>query len=545
MTSSETIYLLLPEAALILFATLIFVAGAFYPARTGWNLLAAFGLLVAGGVLCIQINSNPVYSAVFRGQAPLAIVSGPVVVDLFSLASRALVIGVGMLFVMITSRTAAETQEPELMGSLLLIISGLNVVAMANDLVVVFLGLELVSIPTYVLLFVGSGHVERYAAQRQEAATKYFFLSVLSSAVLLYGFSFLYGVSGSTRLTDVFAVISQPSDERGTQLFSRLAMVFIFAGLGFRLTAVPFHFYAPDVYQGTSNPNAGLLAVIPKIAAVVALVRIVVVAMPGLEQVGWQLTLAMAFVTMTLGNLVALWQANIRRLLAYSSIAHAGYMLIGLSVGFAVAGDELASASADGMGATIFYLIVYSLATAGTFAAITYLGGAGRQIDTVEDLAGLSQTHPQAAFAIAVFMFSLTGLPPLAGFWGKFGLLTGALGVDAKSGGLTDGLWPWFLMLSVVTVVNAAISAAYYLRVISVMYFRPALSTPLAQGGVGAALAMFLCAALVVAVGVYPGPMQEASRAMSRSARQTINERDSAENSPQDFLATRHRSAED
>ena len=526
--TAETIYLLLPEFVLIAFATLIYVAGAFWPGRTGWNLLAIFGLLLSAGMLCLQFNSTSVENAVLETPASPSIFSGPIIVDFFSIAARAIILGVGVLFVMIASRTAASTQEPEFMGSLLLIICGLNIVALANDLVLVFLGLELVSIPTYVLLFLGSGHVERYAAQRQEAATKYFFLSILSSAVLLYGFSFLYGLSGSTNLFDAFQILSQSKDVQGTQLFARLAMVMIFAGLGFRLTVVPFHFYAPDVYQGTSNPNAGILAVIPKIAALLALVRIVVVAMPGLEKIGWQLTLAMAIVTMTLGNLLALWQLNIRRLLAYSSIAHAGYMLIGLSVGFAVSGGAISPASVDGVGATIFYLMVYSLATAGTFAAITYLGSDGKQIDTVEDLAGLSQTNPQAAAAIAVFMFSLTGLPPLAGFWGKFGLLTGALGVDATSGDLQGGLWPWFLMLSIVTVINAAISAAYYLRVVAVMYFRPPLSMPHAQGGVGAAVATFVCAALVIAVGVYPAPLQGGANEMSHAARETFQLRASA-----------------
>ena len=160
-------------------------------------------------------------------------------------------------------------------------------------------------------------------------------------------------------------------------MFARLALILIFAGLGFRLTAVPFHFYAPDVYQGTTNPNAGLLAVVPKVAALVALARIAFVAMPGLERLGWQLSLTLALVTMTLGNLLALWQNNVRRLMAYSSIAHAGYMLIGLAVGFAVADGATEANDFDGVGASFFYLLVYAAATAGTFAALAYLSGAG------------------------------------------------------------------------------------------------------------------------------------------------------------------------
>ena len=567
-TTTETIFLLLPELLLILFATAIYLAGAFLPGRTGWSYLAAFGVMAASIALYLQFVTPPVFQTVFDSDAPGGVFSGPIVVDLLSLASRALILMIGLVFVLMTARTAAETQEPEFMGSLLLILAGLNLVAMSNDLVLVFLGLELVSIPTYVLLFLGSGHVERYAAQRQEAATKYFFLSILSSAIMLYGFSFLYGVTGSTNLLKAYEFLSPTSQTAGTLLFAKLAMVLIFAGLGFRITAVPFHFYAPDVYQGTSNVNAGLLAVIPKIAGLLALVRIVMVAMPGLEKIGWQLTLAMAIVTMTLGNLVALWQSNIRRMLAYSSIAHAGYMLIGLSVGFAAAGQATAPSSADGsqvaasqtlggiegladtpdtvdgVGSTIFYLIVYSLATAGAFAAITYLGGARRQVDNVEDLAGLSQTNPQVAAAIAICMFSLTGLPPLAGFWGKFGLLTGALGVDSSTGNMSSGLWPWFLMLSIVAVVNAAISAGYYLRIIAVMYFRPALSAPVCQGGMGAGAALFICAALVILTGLFPGTLQETARDMSRAARENFEQQrlasESQSQSSQTLAASRH-----
>ncbi len=300
---------------------------------------------------------------------------------------------------------------------------------------------------------------------------------------------------------------------RGVTAFASLALVFIFAGLGFRFTIVPFHFYAPDVYQGTTNPNAGLLAVVPKIAALVALVRLAAFAMPGLERLGWQLALALAMVTMTLGNVLALWQTDLRRLMAYSSIAHAGYMLIGLAVAFAVASGAPQAAHFDGIGASLFYLMVYSAATAGTFAALVYLGGKQNEVNSVQQLAGLSQIFPKTAALVAIFMFSLTGLPPLAGFWGKFTLFTGALGVDARdpSG---SSLWPWFLALAIVGAVNAAISAAYYLRIVAMMYFRPPSLAPVARGGSGAACAMVLCALLVVGIGCYPGPLvAEANRA--------------------------------
>ncbi len=492
--SNETVLLLLPEIILVLSGTLLYLGGAFFPERRGWSFLAAAAVLVAGVALYQQGTTDAVAEAHVH-----ASVSGPITIDWFSTAIRYGVLAVGLVFVMIASRWSEQAEASEFMGSLLMIVAGLMLVALANDLVLLFVGLELISIPTYVVLFLGRG------TNLLESGTKYFFLSVLSSALMLYGFSFLYGAAGSTSLIEIQQALADPAAEAPLASFAKLALILIFAGLAFRLTAVPFHFYAPDVYQGTTNPNAGLLAVVPKIAALAALVRIVYVAMPGLEQLGWQLALAVAMITMTLGNLLALWQTNVRRLMAYSSIAHAGYMLIGLAVGFAVAGGAGEAENFDGVGATLFYLLVYVVATAGTFAALTYLSSERRSVNSVDELAGLSSNYPKTAAAIAVFMFSLTGLPPLAGFWGKFTLFTGALGVDAKTPE-AGNLWPWFVALAVVGVVNAAISAGYYLRIVGVMYFRPSLEVPEARGGAGPALATALCVLLVLGIGCFPGP---------------------------------------
>jgi len=506
--TSETVQLLLPELILILSGTFIYLGGAFFPARRGWSFLAAAGILVAGVALFLQGTTETVQEAHVHG-----LVSGPITIDWFSTAFRYAILGTGLVFAMIAARWSEQAEASEFMGSLLLMIAGLMLVALSNDLVLMFVGLELISIPTYVILFLGRG------TNLFESGTKYFFLSVLSSGLLLYGFSFLYGATGSTSLAAIAGVLANPTVETAPLApFARLALVLIFAGLAFRLTAVPFHFYAPDVYQGTTNPNAGLLAVVPKIAALAALVRIVYVAMPGLEQLGWQLALAVSMITMTLGNLLALWQTNVRRLMAYSSIAHAGYMLIGLAVGFAVAGGAGEAENLDGVGAMLFYLLVYAAATAGTFAALTYLSSERRALNTLDELAGLSSTYPKTAAALAVFMFSLTGLPPLAGFWGKFTLFTGALGVDARTPEVGN-LWPWFVALAIVGVANAAISAGYYLRIIGVMYFRPSLEKPEAQGGGGPALATALCVLLVLGIGCFPGPLVEAAKRASRSVR--------------------------
>jgi NADH-quinone oxidoreductase subunit N len=424
------------------------------------------------------------------------------------------------LFVLFFWRSTSRGEAPELVGSLLLIVAGLMVVVLASDLVLLFVGLELVSIPTYVVLYLGR---PTHDAASQEATAKYFFLSVLSSALLLYGFSFLYGVAGSTSLFEIYASLSKAApDARGPAAIAGLALILILAGLGFRITAVPFHFYAPDVYQGTSHGNAALLAVAPKIAGFTALVRVVAVAMP-LGAIGWQLALGLSVLTMTVGNLLALWQNNIRRMLAYSSIAHAGYMLIGFSVGLAATSvDARFLGNLDGLGSLFFYLVVYALATIGAFAVLAYLSGDERQIDGVDELAGLGGTHPWIAAVMAIFMFSLTGLPPLAGFWGKFTLFLGALGVDSAASEPAHHQWKWFVGLAVAGSINAAIAAAYYLRVVGVMYFRSSLTVPAARRGLGAGLVGAICAAGVLAASVDPDPLIDQANRASQAARATF-----------------------
>jgi NADH-quinone oxidoreductase subunit N len=277
---------------------------------------------------------------------------------------------------------------------------------------------------------------------------------------------------------------------------AKMAMVLIFAGLCFKITAVPFHFYAPDVYQGASYSNTSLLSVVPKAAGLFAMVRLLVWAMPSVEIEAWHIVLIVSIATMTLGNVLALWQDNLRRMLAYSSIANAGYLLIGLAVGLAQKGS---SSYWDGVSALNFYLVVYGAATVGTFAVLQYLGRPDRSLEGVDELAGLGRTHRWPAAMLAVFLFSLSGVPPLAGFWGKLLLFGSALNVGG----------PWFIALAIVGVLNAAVAAAYYLRLVGVMYFRTPLGRPPAQGGRGALWAAAFCLIAVAVVGnvVYPVPL--------------------------------------
>jgi NADH-quinone oxidoreductase subunit N len=513
MTDSSTFLSLLPEIILIGAATLLCMLGAFKPLRGGAVVIALIALVVAGIDLFSQGNT-----ADFA--ATSAQLTGPMVFDLFGYAVQWGTLAVGAVLVLMLARPNSGGQNAEQAASLLLMLAGLMIVATANELILLFVGLELVSIPTYILLYVG-----RHDSRGQEAASKYFFLSILSSAVLLYGFSFLYGATGSTRLDKIAVAVSAATAAAASGSFSAIlvpvAILLMFAGLAFRLTAVPFHFYAADVYQGTSNANAGLLSTLPKIAGLAALARILLAALPGWETLGWKVVLVVSVLTMTVGNVLALWQGNLRRLLAYSSIAHAGYLLIGVAVALAMRTTQTAvaaggflsgSAAMNGLGIAIFYLAVYMIATLGSFAALIYLSRGDQQVSTLTDISGLNRTNPVVALIIAVFMFSLAGIPPLAGFWGKFSLLYGALTLDEFSAQGEVWLRPWFIALAVIAVLNAAIAAAYYLRVISAMYFRtPEKRAFEAERAPGPALAMAVCVVLTIGIGFLPGKVLDSA----------------------------------
>jgi NADH-quinone oxidoreductase subunit N len=397
----ETLIILLPQTVLAGLACLFILGGTFrVPARM-WGPLSLVALLISAAALQ-YISRLDLTSA---DDVTLAVSLTPL-----SLGFQWVSLVLGALFVLISIEAQSESKSAaEFYGMLLLVLSGLMLVSAARDLILMFLALELISVPTYVLLYLG-----RKDFATQEAATKYFLLSVLSAAVLLYGFAFLYGLTGTTRLEGIHQILSEAykaSEEgvpnRGGSVLGIIALVLITAGLGFKLAVVPFHFYAPDVYEGTSAFNAGLLAVVPKAAGLFALIRVVSESMVGFETTGQQLMLILAGITMTGGNCLALLQTNVRRMLAYSSIAHAGYMLIGISVGFweswnpklsldgtgALAGMGLPG----GVQASVLYLLAYSLTNVGLFSVLVYLGRPGKQIEHVDDLTGLAKTHPFAA----------------------------------------------------------------------------------------------------------------------------------------------------
>jgi NADH-quinone oxidoreductase subunit N len=509
----DTIRYLWPEVILVLIATWIYLGGTIQPNRGWWTTFSLAAYAVSAYVILWKEGHY------WSSGGSEAFMNGPIIVDFLGYVFRCLAVTVGALFTLIAASNARRELASEYLASLMLLVVGLMLVARANDVIFLFVSLELISIPTYVLLYLG-----RRDRATSEATAKYFFLSILSSALLLYGLSFWYGLTGSTTMAGLAEGATAATNSEITRAFASqpvfvyLALVLLVAGLGFKIAAVPFHFYAPDVYQGATNTNAGLLAVAPKLAGILALVRLLVLAFPQAASFGWQLSLVLAILTMTIGNICALWQQNLRRLLAYSSIAHAGYMLIGISVAFAATESE--TVGQGGITATLFYVFVYTFASLGTFATLVFLGSDVHEVNGVDELAGLGRSRPWVALALSVFMFSLAGIPPLAGFWGKLTLFFGALRTAMAAPESQIALW--FTILAIAGALNAAIAAAYYLRVIAVMYFRTPHRALPACGGWGSWFTMAFCAALIVGVGIMPRQPMAAARRSELSSRSEV-----------------------
>jgi NADH-quinone oxidoreductase subunit N len=427
--------------------------------------------------------------------------------------ARVIALALGALIVLVNWHQPAENERGEYMSLVLFSLLGVLVTAAANDLIVLFFAVELVSVPTYVLIA-----LSREDVRASESAVKYFFLGALSAAILAYGISFLYGAAGTTAihvLADGQAVSSfAPFDAMGST--GLIGLLLVFAGLAFKIAAVPFHVYAPDVYEGAAAPVTGLLGFVPKFAGFLALVHV-------LAGCNWELPTSVmwliwivAALTMTAGNVLALLQQNVKRLLAYSSIAHTGYMLIALLVGPAAGLGPMQ----DGVAALLFYIAVYGAMNLGAFAVLAAFSKGDREIETMRDIGGLSVRTPVAGLALAVFMLSLMGLPPTAGFLGKLYIFGSAFS-------LGDG-HPFqkpLIVLALIGVINAAIGAAYYLRVVMSAYMgedtaprRPAAGMPLRIG-------VAVCSIALLFVFVWPTRLvteaQTATTALRDSIRQT------------------------
>jgi len=393
---------------------------------------------------------------------------------------RAISLTIGALILLVNWRLPMETERGEFFGMMLFTVLGVTLTAAANDLILLFFALELVSVPTYIMVA-----LSRQDARSSEASIKYFFLGAMSAALMVYGFSFLYGCAGSTALAGVQGgVKSYFAGLAAFPPYAIVGLILVFAGLGFKIAAVPFHVYAPDVYEGAASPVTGLLGFLPKLAGFAALIKV-------LDACNWELPTAlnwllwvMAAATMTAGNVLALLQSNVKRILAYSSISHSGYMLIGLLVG-PVAGS---GPMHDGIAALLFYIAVYGLMNLGAFALLSAFVVRDEGLEDLEDLSGLAGRHPWSALGLAICAFSLMGFPPTAGFLGKVYIFSSAFSL-----GEGHAFRMPLIALAIIGVVNSAIGAVYYLRIAATPYFGAADRRAQPTAGFPVRCALALC----------------------------------------------------
>ena len=371
-----------------------------------------------------------------------------------------------------------EMLKGELFTLSLFSLLGIAVMLSANNFLVVYLGLELMSLSLYALVAMRRDH-----ADATEAAMKYFVLGALASGFLLYGLSMMYGATGSLDMGEVYKAIGTGTINKQVMV---LGIVFIVAGLGFKLGAVPFHMWVPDVYQGAPTAATLLLGGAPKLAAFAITIRLLVEGMIGLAVDWQQMLVVLSIGSMLLGNVVAIAQTNLKRMLAYSSIAQMGFMLLGLCSGV-VSGNTLSAGNS--YASSMFYIVTYVLTTLGSFGMIMLLSRQGFESEQIDDLKGLAKRSPWFALVMTIFMLSLAGLPPTVGFYAKLSVLQSLVSTNVAG----------YLWLAIGAVILSLIGAFYYLRVIKVMYFdepvdtRPIVST----GDVRAVLSLNGVAVLV------------------------------------------------
>jgi NADH-quinone oxidoreductase subunit N len=476
---------LLPETILTAWAMLLLLDAAWRHGRPGAQRRVGYLALIgiAGAAAAV--------AWLWASHATPAGLATTVALDAFRWAVDLIVL-LGAALAVVFSVDYLEREAiaiPEYHVLVLLATVGMMLLAGGEDLFVLFLGLELMSVSVYVL----SG-IDRRSPVGGEAALKYFLLGAFASAFLLYGIALLYGATGSTRIPLIALQLGPLALAHHPMFLAGLALLLV--GFGFKIAAVPFHMWTPDVYDGAPTPVTAFMAAAVKAAAFAALVRVLLQAFGTVHATWDQVVWWLAAITMVVGNLVALAQRSVKRMLAYSSIAHAGYLLTGLVAG-----------SVAGAAAFLFYLLFYTLMTVGAFAILTFKGRGGERDVLIDDLAGLAEPHPWLAFAMAVCMLSLLGFPGTAGFIGKWYILVSA----------TGGGYP---ILAAILVVTSVISAGYYLPVVMAMYMKPRAHEQVHAGVrvprlAGVTLAVMVGALLVF--GLWPNGPLSAARAGSHA----------------------------
>ncbi|MEF3366924.1 NADH-quinone oxidoreductase subunit NuoN [Methylocystis sp. 9N] len=464
----------LPEMILAIGVIVLILIGAWRGER-GFGLVDEMAVGILGlAIVAIALSSTP----------DTSVFDGAYMDDGFSRFMKALTLIGALVSILISvdwlQRAGLEKFEYPVL--VLLSTLGMLLLISANNLIALYLGLELMSLALYVL-----AAFARDDGKASEAGLKYFVLGALSSGMMLYGSTLLYGFSGTISFSGIAAAVATSAP-----IGVIFGLVFVLAGLAFKMSAAPFHMWTPDVYQGAPTPVTAFFASAAKMAAVAITARIVFAAFPGVTDQWRQIVIFLAIASALLGSFAAIGQENIKRLMAYSSIGHMGFALIGL-----------AAANEAGVRGVAIYLAIYLIMTLGAFAAILAMRVQGKYVENISDLAGLSRTNGVTAFFLAMLMFSLAGVPPLAGFFAKYYVFLAA--VDA-------GLYP----LAVIGVLTSAVAAYYYLRVVKVMYFdEPAPAFDRTPFTLRAVLAVSTLALLLF--WVYPSPVMNAATAAAKS----------------------------
>jgi len=507
---------LLPVLVVLLGAVVVLLADVFARYEEGedgeppagarsWLMVLTVGTLLAALACTVWMWSGAADAR--------SVFHGTVVLDRFALFFDGVILLGSGLSCLLAPRylDARGLARGEFYGLALLGVAGMLVMAHSGDLIVLFVGLETMSVAVYALTAYLRGD-----PRSAEAGLKYFLLGAFASAILLYGIALLWGVTGTTRLDGIAgALAGTPALAADPLTF--VGMLFVLVGFGFKVALVPFHMWTPDVYEGAPAPVTAYMASAVKAAGFAVLVRVLVVSLsgrelalapgPGAAPVGWfQILIWLSILTMTVGNTLALVQTNIKRMLAYSSIAHAGYAAVALPALVPLLGNEPAAPGAAA--AVLFYVLAYAVGTVGAFGALSLVQRDGEELTDVRDLHGLSRRHPALAIAFTLFLLSLAGLPPTAGFMAKLQVFAEALAAgDALHGyGLVlasghDVLY-W---LVVIAALNSVLAVVYYLRPVVAMYMRPARDHWQVLSGPAITVALLACALLTLWLGLLPG----------------------------------------
>jgi NADH-quinone oxidoreductase subunit N len=465
---------LLPEIILAVGVLVLILFGAFRGERSadGMNIIA-LALLAVAFVAVLMLPSERVET-----------MAGSFVVDSFAKFMKGLTLIASAGGVILSMDYMRRERINRFEYPILIVLStiGMLMVISANDLIALYLGLELLSLSSYVI-----AAFDRDNVRSTEAGLKYFVLGALSSGMLLYGASLVYGFTGSVSFP-VIASTLQGNVGSGV-IFG---LVFVAAGIAFKISAVPFHMWTPDVYEGSPTPVTAFFAAAPKMAGMAMATRVFIDAFPGILGQWQQIIVFISIASMALGSFAAIGQRNIKRLMAYSSIGNVGYALIGLAAG-----------TPEGIQGVAVYMAIYLAMTLGTFAVILGMRRGNVMFETIDDLSGLARTHPVMAFCLATMMFSLAGIPPLAGFFAKFYVFAAAIQAN-------------LVTLAVIGVVTSVIGAYYYLRIVKVMYFDEPVQ-PFERMAPGVSFVLVVSSAVVLLFWLVPAPVVNAAGAAARS----------------------------